>query len=363
VISAPYAAAPGRTLPAAAYYEPEYYELECQRIFRREWLLVAHAQQLPEPGDYFAVDLAGEPVVVVRGADGQIRALSAVCRHRYMLVAEAGRGRTRQLTCPYHDWRYDLDGCLSSAPYMADVAGFDRAEHNLPRFAVEEWEGLVFVSLDPAARPLGPRLAPVREALTRYHVATARQVAFDDRMWKCNWKVAVENASECYHHLGTHKENLDAVLPARGTYGAAGGPGFAVHFTPVDGDMGWGFDATEAESGPWPSDLETMGVYTLFPNALILNAGHLVLWFSFLPEGVDRCRFLNGFLAPAALVDAGVVDAARIERMMNQINDQDEPIVEGVQRGVMSALATPGMLSHREPALADFYTYLTRALR
>jgi phenylpropionate dioxygenase-like ring-hydroxylating dioxygenase large terminal subunit len=326
-------------------------------------LLVASAEQLREPGDYVALELVGEPIVVVRGADGAVRALSSVCRHRYMLVAEPGRGRADCFTCPYHLWRYELDGRLTSAPFMGDVEGFDRASHGLPSFPVEEWEGLVFVSLDPAPPPLAPRLEPVRETFARYGMPSARQVAFYDKVWDCNWKVAVENASECYHHLGTHQELLESVLPARGTYAAAGGPGYAVHRTPATEDADWGIALDDVDSGLLAADLAETVIFTIFPCTLVLNAGPLIGWFSFLPEGVGRCRFLNGFLAPAVMAEAEAVDAGEVAQLMNDINDQDEQIIRLVQRGVRSAFAEPGMLSHKEPALVDFYAYLRRALQ
>lgn len=355
---------PDRTLPAAAYCDPGCYDAELDRVLRREWLLVASADQVRQPGDYVSLELAGEPIVVVRAADGVVRALSSVCRHRYMLVTEPGaRGRADCFTCDYHAWRYDLDGRLTSAPFMADVVGFDSAAHALPGFPVEEWEGLVFVCLDPAPEPLAPRLEPVRQAFARFGMTSARQVAFYDRVWDCNWKVAVENASECYHHLGTHKELLDSVLPARGTYAATGGPGYAVHRTPAADDADWGIPLDGVDSGLLASDLAETVIFTVFPCALVLNAGPLIGWFSFLPEGPERCRFLNGFLAPAPLVEAGVVDEAQVDELMNDINDQDEAIIRLVQRGVRSAYARPGVLSSKEPALVDFYAYLRDNLR
>jgi phenylpropionate dioxygenase-like ring-hydroxylating dioxygenase large terminal subunit len=153
------------------------------------------------------------------------------------------------------------------------------------------------------------------------------------------------------------------VLPSRGTYGATGGPGYAVHRTPVTEGADWGFDADVVDSGLLPADLAETVIFTIFPCALVLNAGPMIGWFSFLPEGVDRCRFLNGFLAPAALDEAGVVDEAEVGQLMNDINDEDEQIIRLVQRGVRSRHAAPGMLSHKEPALADFYAYLRRALQ
>lgn len=352
-----------RTLPAYAYRTPDVYRAECEHIFRREWVLVAHVDQVPRPGDYFAFDLAGEPVVLVRGADRELRAVSNVCRHRYMTLVDPGSANTPFLTCRYHDWRYDLTGELTSAPFMADVAGFDRAAHHLPTFQVEVWQGLVFVNLDPGAEALASRLEPVKHALARYGLETGRQVGFDDRTWDCDWKVAVENASECYHHVGTHRTTFDPVYPARSTHSGAGGLGYAVHYTPASGGgIDWGLSAaTIAAAGLAEADLAGLGVYTLFPSALVINAGPLVVWFAFLPCGPHRTRFLNGVLAPQALATA--VDRELATKMLREINDEDTPIVEGVQRGVESVFATPGVLSHREPALADFYAYLRRTLR
>ena len=365
-------AATGRTLPAAAYTSPEHYETECRQIFRKEWLLVASAEQLRQSGNWIAIDLVGEPIVVVRGTDGRVRALSAVCRHRYALLAEPGeRGHAERvageevqyrLSCPYHLWSYDLDGRLKSAPHMADVEGFTRDDHCLPTFPVEEWEGLIFVNLDVDPAPLAPRLEPVREAFARFGMSTARQVAFYNKVWPCSWHVAVENGSECYHHRGTHGELLEAVLPSRGTYGVPGGPGYARHHTPVAEGADWGIPLDGIDSGLLPADLAETVIFTIFPSTLVLSAGPLIGWFSFLPEGVGRCRFLNGFLAPATLVDAGVVDEAAVTQLMNTINDQDERIIRGVQRGVGSAHAQPGMLSHKEPALGEFYAWLRQAL-
>ena len=350
------------TLPPAAYTELAHYHLECARIFRCEWLLVGSAERLREPGDYLSLDIVGEPIVVVRDAAGDLRALSAVCRHRYMVLVEPGRGRAEYLTCPYHLWRYKLDGRLDSAPFMADVRGFDRAACRLPIFQVEEWEGFVFVNLDPAASALASRLEPVRQVLARYRLANALEVAFYDRRWDCNWKLALENGSESYHHMGTHPESLDPVLPSRGTYICSGGPGFAMHRTPLAGGGDWGIAPHDFDTGLTEAEMAEMTVFTIFPSTIILTAGELVAWFSMLPDGVGKCRFINGFCVSPALVDAGLVDHESMQSFMDRVNGEDQRIVETVQRGVASTYAQPGMLSHKEGALVDFYTYLRRAL-
>ncbi len=112
------------SLPPRWFTDPAVFELEKERIFARDWLCVARAEEVERPGDYKAFDLYDAPIIVVRGRDGEIRALSNVCRHRSMRIVE-GRGNTSLFTCPYHRWAYDLDGTHRGAPLMEKSKGFD----------------------------------------------------------------------------------------------------------------------------------------------------------------------------------------------------------------------------------------------
>src|SRR5690349_161818 len=90
-------------LPGDCYTSSAWYEREIETIFMREWLCVARATDLAQRGEYVTLDIAGEPVLVVRGEDDAIRAFSNVCRHRASLVA-TGSGTCRAFVCPYHRW-------------------------------------------------------------------------------------------------------------------------------------------------------------------------------------------------------------------------------------------------------------------
>src|SRR5579859_974142 len=118
------------TLPPAAYTSQAFFDLEMERIFRREWLPVGHVGQIPEVGDYFAIDLLNDPLVVVRGPD-RIRVLSRVCLHRWVPVVE-GRGNARIFSCPFHKWGYALDGQLLGAPFMEGAVEFQPKTCRLP---------------------------------------------------------------------------------------------------------------------------------------------------------------------------------------------------------------------------------------
>ena len=203
------------TLPPACYADPEFYEFEKEAIFRREWLCVGRESWAKRPGDYFTTSHAGEPIVVARTLDGELKAMSSVCQHRAMLVAE-GRGNANSFMCPYHHWTYGLDGRLVGAPAMERACNFRREDVRLPQFKVELWLGFIFINMDPNAAPLAPRLAAVTAALARHDVAEAEglppgeSVRFD---W--NWKVMLENNNDGYHANRLHQGPLHDFIPSR----------------------------------------------------------------------------------------------------------------------------------------------------
>ena len=119
-----------RLLPPLIYTSQEFYEFERRSIFRHEWLCVGRVDQVPEPGDFRCITIAGEPLIMLRDSDGSVGVISAVCQHRGMVLAE-GSGNTRRFTCPYHHWSYGLDGSLLGAPAMERAVGFDKGDHGL----------------------------------------------------------------------------------------------------------------------------------------------------------------------------------------------------------------------------------------
>ncbi|HXG58076.1 MAG TPA: SRPBCC family protein [Thermoanaerobaculia bacterium] len=197
------------TLPSRFYTDPRYLDLENRSLFGRTWQLAGRSEQVSEPGRYFTTTIAGEPLLVVRGSDGELRALSNVCRHRAGPVA-AGEGKRPVLQCGYHGWTYALDGRLLNTPEMDGVCGFDRASVALPRFSVAEWNQLVFLNLDPGAPPLTDFLGDLATALERRDHRGFRLAA--RKVWEvgCNWKVYVDNYLEGYHipivHPGLFRE-------------------------------------------------------------------------------------------------------------------------------------------------------------
>ena len=197
------------TLPSRLYLDADVLADENRTIFARTWQLAGRAEQVRDAGQFFTTTIGEEPVLVVRGADGVLRAMSNVCRHRAGPVAH-GEGKRPVLQCGYHGWTYSLDGRLARTPEFDGVQNFDRANCALPQFRVDIWNELVFVNLDPTSESLTDFLGDLISDMPR-HDYSGFQLA-KRKTWEldCNWKVYVDNYLEGYHipivHPGLFRE-------------------------------------------------------------------------------------------------------------------------------------------------------------
>ena len=201
-----------RALPRSAYVDPEVWEAERERLFAHQWVCVAREEDVPEPGDVCAVDVAGESVLLVRDGDA-LRGFYNVCRHRGSQLVDPGCSThvAGGLRCPYHAWTYGLDGGLRRAPFVDDL---DTASFGLHPVGLATWGGWVFVHLTPTeAPPLADQLGPIPERLRRYPLADLRRGARLEYDVAANWKVIAENFNECYHCGPVHPE-LCELVPA-----------------------------------------------------------------------------------------------------------------------------------------------------
>ncbi|BBX74485.1 aromatic ring-hydroxylating dioxygenase subunit alpha [Mycobacterium shinjukuense] len=349
---------PALSLPPAAYSSSELWEVERERIFNRSWMLVAHVDQLAETGDYVAVSIAGELVMVVRGGDGELRALSPICRHRLMPLVDTGAGRTDALTCQYHLWRYGLDGRLRGAPHMAGNKDFNPRDCRLPQLAVETWKGLVWVNLDRDAEPIGAHLDLADEDFAGYRLEEMVQVESWSQEWRANWKLASENGHENYHVLGLHRQTLEPLVPGGGDLDVRQYSPWALRIR-----VPFAFPA-EAKSLPLNEvQRANLSVLWTFPNSALAAAGERVVWFGFIPQSIDRVQVLGGVLTtPELAADPAARDqTARLLTAM--INDEDRLGLEAVQLGTGSRFAQRGHLSPKEqPGMLAFYRNLAAAL-
>ena len=194
----------GFALPGAAYRDPEIYELEIRHILLKSWLYVGHQSQIPERGDFFLFEMAGESVIIVRDAQGGINALLNVCRHRGSRICDTPTGHESRLVCRYHGWTYGLDGSLKAAARTPD--GFDRTKYGLRRLHLRVFDGLIFVNFDDNPPDFGALEREMAAPMRPYGLDQAKVALRRNYPITSNWKLAVENYCECYHCQPAHPE-------------------------------------------------------------------------------------------------------------------------------------------------------------
>ena len=200
------------TLPPAFYTDQAVYDEIVDRVFRHSWLPVAHISQLTTPGDYVALEMAGEPIVATVDRDGELHVLSNVCRHRWASIAE-GRGSAPALQCPYHLWTYGLDGRLSGAPRM-DRVDFDKSDCRLPEYRHEVWNGFVLMTFDPSIEPLAPQVAGLDALVSGWRLDELVVSATLSETADWSWNAMVDNWAENYHVASVHPDSLEQMTPA-----------------------------------------------------------------------------------------------------------------------------------------------------
>ncbi len=359
------------TLPPELYTSPAFLDFEREALFMREWLAVGRAERIPEPGDWFTVDLMGEPVVVVRDKEGEVRALSAVCQHRAMRVCE-GSGNDTTFKCPYHHWTYAQDGRLLGAPAMEKTEGFDKAEWGLPALKVELWQGFVFVNFDPDAAPLAPTLERYTPFLANYDLADAvcpGTFTLESMPW--NWKVMFENFNDGYHANRLHQFVQDFCPSSMSAFPVPWDDDSGVIFrtagyTHIDG----GFNATHRvimDVFPKLTEEErTRSTFALVPPMLCFGtAPDQCFFFLVRPTGPETIDVEIGYIFhPSALEDPLFEEKMALSDAGVQVFvRQDQDATTKVQQGLRSRYAPRGRYSWQEESHVQFNRWLVRRYR
>jgi phenylpropionate dioxygenase-like ring-hydroxylating dioxygenase large terminal subunit len=354
--------AEAQTLPPACYTDAAFYEFEKEALFNHEWLCVGRESWVKAPGDYFTTQIIGEPIVVARGRDNVVRAMSSVCQHRGMLVAE-GRGNARGFLCPYHHWAYGLDGELRGAPAMERTCDFNKRDIRLPQFRVEAWLGFLFINFDDAAAPLAPRLAAVAEALAPYDLANAEEASPPvTASWAWNWKVMFENNNDGYHANKLHGGPLHDFVPSELASFPDADPadaGFLRFNGTTHPDAS--FNPTQKAVLPiFPKltleDRNRATFANVPPTLSLVLTSDLVIFLNLRATGPESLDQDVGILvAPGATEDPAFPH--RFEMIMTsamKIISQDMHVDELVQVGLRSRFAPRGRYSWQEGAQSQF---------
>lgn len=352
-----------RALPMHHYTSEPLFNLEKQAIFRKEWLCVGRMEQVENVGDYFTREILGEPIIIVRGRDNQLRALSAICRHRYFTVAE-GSGNTTRFTCNYHRWVYELDGQLRGAPHMAHLNDKNGDKCRLPEFHLQTWLGFIFVTLNDAPEPLLPKLQSAEAHWQSYGIEKWKVSPWVDEVWPGNWKLAMETALEGYHVSGLHPGTIDKFMPSSTSNFEATSEQWTLFRlgTVYKGQ----FEAYKNIAELFPEKDQTSAPqFGFFPNCAVSCGQMSSIWLTFLPIDSGQTRVIGGALTHPVLYeqlqnseDMKQQNAAAIDA----INQQDASAMVDLQRNANSQHTEPGLLSVKEKCLLFFYRYLHHQL-
>ena len=344
-----------RTIPSAWYFDPEIYSLERHNVFGNTWQFVGRAEQIKDPGSFLTIEIAGEPILVVRDEKGTLRAFHNACRHRAAPVINEPCGHATKLRCRYHGWTYDLSGKLRGTPEFDGVEDFQKEDHGLPALAVEAWGPFVFVHQGTPKQTLGEFLAPLPEQTRDMGLETLHFVDRREYELQCNWKVFVDNYQDGGYHVNT-------VHP-----GLAGALDYAHYRTELHGMNSVQISPLKASDDETVSKVRagTHAYYWwIFPNLMINLYQGVMDTNLVLPLGPDRCRVIFDFYFADVAGEAARRFNEQSIAVAHQVQLEDWGICEEVQRGLKSRSYDTGRFSvKREAGGYHFHQLLAQALR
>ena len=354
------------TLPRASYLDATEFRYEYAAIFESGWVCVGRSDALTEPGDYLAIRLQEQSLLVVRGDNGVLRAFYNVCRHRGTeLVPLKDPGPisgqfSRNIVCPYHAWSYHLDGRLRGTPHLAiDTDGVTL--HTIP---LAEWGGFIFVCLaDSHDEPLSQTLGDGIARLQRYPLADLRAghtITYDV---EANWKVIVENYNECYHCGHVHPE-LCQIVPA---FKQGGGNELDWDDGVPHRDGANTFTASGTTTrAPFPGLSETEKTHhkgeLFYPNLMLsLSMDHVAAFYLW-PQSAGHTRIQCDFLFHPDELSKPDFDGFDAVEFWDVVNQQDWDICESVQRGMHNKVFEHGYYAPMEDYSLDIRRYVREKL-
>ena len=341
-----------RQFSGGIYYAPEIYELEKQRVFKKEWQVVGRVEQFANPGDYKAFRIVDEPIVVCRDKAGKLNAFRNVCRHRGVEVA-VGEGNAKDFVCPYHAWQYDLNGRLLRATYPEDIKGFDLANCRLPALQLDVWGGFIFINFDldaPGLHESHGAILKECDFLQMQNMRVARTCVIEPA---CNWKLIGENVWDIYHLGVVHANSFAKDFNPRD---------FNFHLMPKGAFYGnYRSQSVGTPEGkslvgtiPWLDVDEGFAFATQIPPTFSIIARHDAVYSVISdPLGPEKCRFIVYTHFPEAWFDRPDFDkhADQYGDFIKVIFEEDNDMLGSIQVGIRSDAYVPGPATHLESAV------------
>ncbi|MEO0766540.1 MAG: SRPBCC family protein [Pseudomonadota bacterium] len=347
-----------RAMPPSVYTSEAFMQRELSDIFAKDWFCVGRASALAEQGDYVTLELAGQPIIVLRDGHGALKAMSNVCRHRMSTLLE-GRGNARSIVCPYHAWTYNLDGSLRGAPAMTQNEGFCKTDYALPDSRCEEWLGWVFVTLNADAAPVSDQLASLAEMIEDYNMENYTETFFETHIWDTNWKVLAENFMESYHLPVCHAGTIGGLSKLEEMVCPPGEDAFNYHTILKDESLR--IALAHPDNTRMVGDRRRMTyLIAIYPSLMITLTPGYFWYLSLHPHGVGQVKigFGGGMSNDYANDPDAQANFVQLKTLLDEVNIEDKGCTEKVYRGLSSNAASAGHLSHLERPNYDFAQYI-----
>jgi choline monooxygenase len=341
------------TIPSPWYFDEGIAELENSAVFGKSWQAVGRAEQVQNPGQFLTGDIAGDPIVVVRGEDSQLRAFYNVCRHHAAAVVTEAQGCAKQFRCPYHGWTYGIDGALKGMVEFDGVCDFERSANGLVPVLVDTWENFVFVNLDPDAGSLHDFLGSIPPIVSPLQLTKKLQY-FDRRIYtlQCNWKVFVDNYLDGGYHVPHAHKGLGSVIEYT-KYTIENFERACLQSSPLSSDA-------SSEAGVASTRQGRAFYLWNYPN-FMLNAYEGVMDTNLVvPLGVDKCAVIFDYYFSDVSAAAETRNRESIA-VSEKVQDEDMGICDAVQRGLGSRAYLAGRLSVRREAGEHLFHRLLHA--
>jgi len=341
------------TIPSPWYFDQAIARLEQDNVFATSWQVVGRVDQVQKKGEFFTADIGGEPIVVARGEDDQLRAFYNVCRHHAAAVVTEAQGCAKQFRCPYHGWTYGIDGALKGMVEFEGVCNFDRAKNGLVPVKVDTWENFVFVNLDGKAMPLKDFLGAIPGIVAPLQLAKKMKY-FDRRVYtlNCNWKVYVDNYLDGGYHVPHAHKGLSSVIEYT-KYTIENFERACLQSSPLSSDA-------KSESGVAATRQGRAFYLWIYPN-FMLNAYEGVMDTNLvMPLAVDKCAVVFDYYFSDVSKKAAKKNQASI-KVSEKVQEEDEAICDAVQRGLASRAYVAGRLSVRREAGEHLFHRLLHA--
>ena len=329
-----------RTLDPAYYTSDAIYQQECFGLFMYTWQFAGHVSQAPNPGDYFTFEIAGQQLFCIRNYDNVLLTFYNVCQHRAHELVKGQGHRDKAIVCPYHAWAYRLDGSLLRGPNIEVMPESVRDSVCLTSVSTQEFCGFIFVNLDDEAAPMESWFPEVETQLREFvpDIDLLKPMEAISVNEKCNWKVSVENYSECYHCRINHRTFATGVIKAE-TYDIQP-QGYCLRHTT---------ECQNLDQMSYPIDLDAnthAGDYSswfLWPTfSFQVYPGNVLNTYHWQPTSVDEVSVSRGWYTVDGKPSDLIHELAVQDRKTTV--EEDIHLVESQQRGFRNRGYRPGPL-------------------